>query len=360
MTNTIEYGDISYKSIRDLCKRNNLSYSTIISRMRCGYSLSDAIEGNLKMNEIKRTHSQFVEEVKILTHNTYEVLSEYTSSRGKVKVKHIECGYTYDIKATVFLQGGRCSKCATNARKTHAKYIEEVYLLVKDEYTVLGKYTLARNKIKIKHNSCNFEYDVVASKFLFDDRCPNCCSTKKKTAREVRNKIVELGNNEYELLGEYKNSVTPIKLKHIACSHIFKMTYGNFVSQGQRCPKCKSSKGERLVSNFLNRQNLRYEEQYKFKECINIRPLPFDFAVLGKNENVIALMEFDGRQHFEPVDFFGGEEGLSRIKLHDRIKNNFCEDNNIPLLRIPYWEQGNIEAIISNFLNIESGITIVS
>jgi hypothetical protein len=62
------------------------------------------------------------------------------------------------------------------------------------------------------------------------------------------------------------------------------------------------------------------------------------------------LIEFDGRQHYEPIEFFGGEEKYISRKKNDQIKTNYCLKNNISLLRIPYWDYDNIETILEEKL----------
>lgn len=71
-----------------------------------------------------------------------------------------------------------------------------------------------------------------------------------------------------------------------------------------------------------------------------------DFAILDKSQNPKLLIEYDGEQHFKPVKGWGGEEGLKGVQLRDSIKNTYCKDHNIPLLRIPYTEKDHIEEIV--------------
>lgn len=60
------------------------------------------------------------------------------------------------------------------------------------------------------------------------------------------------------------------------------------------------------------------------------------------------LIEFDGKQHFEPSDLFGGEAGFKIRKINDNIKDTFCATENIKLLRIPYFDMNKIEEILSD------------
>jgi len=116
---------------------------------------------------------------------------------------------------------------------------------------------------------------------------------------------------------------------------------------GTGCPRCRDSKGEKRVENFLLKYSINYEKQFRFDDCRDIRVLKFDFAVL--NENLLfCLIEYDGETHFIPYNKSpNANEKLKDIKRKDKIKNKYCNDNNINLLRIPYWEFDNIEKILT-------------
>ena len=101
---------------------------------------------------------------------------------------------------------------------------------------------------------------------------------------------------------------------------------------GNGCPNCHESKGEIKINRFLDRNNIVYERQKKFDDCKNIFCLPFDFYI----PSIRTCIEFDGQQHYKPLDFFGGEEAYEKLKINDKIKEEYCEDNYINLIRIKY------------------------
>ena len=103
------------------------------------------------------------------------------------------------------------------------------------------------------------------------------------------------------------------------------------------CSKCSESHGEKIVSQFLDEYKIDYKSQYRIKECRNKRPLPFDFAIF-EDDKLKLLIEYDGEQHFKPK--FGKKE-FERVKINDAIKNSYCKNNNIDLLRIPYKRGSN-------------------
>jgi len=123
------------------------------------------------------------------------------------------------------------------------------------------------------------------------------------------------------------------------------------------CPECLIKWGEKQLKVMLEKYNFPYIGQLRFKDCRDKLPLPFDVAVY-KDElktQLKIILEYDGKQHSEPVKFGDisqerAEEIFKITQYHDTIKNNYCIDNGIPLLRIPYGERLNIEEILVDVL----------
>ena len=93
--------------------------------------------------------------------------------------------------------------------------------------------------------------------------------------------------------------------------------------------------GESYIQSLLEIMDCQFESQYTFDDCKYINVLRFDFAIF-KSDKLIGLIEYDGKQHFEPINYFGGEDGFAKTKKRDEIKNTYCKSHDIPLLRIPY------------------------
>jgi hypothetical protein len=96
--------------------------------------------------------------------------------------------------------------------------------------------------------------------------------------------------------------------------------------------KCNNSKGVIQITNILKRLNINFIQEKTFDDCYHIKKLPFDFYLNDFN----ILIEFDGKQHFEPVEMFGGLNEYLKLKINDEIKNNYCLNNIIKLIRIKY------------------------
>lgn len=166
--------------------------------------------------------------------------------------------------------------------------------------------------------------------------------TPEKWAQEVE----ALVGNEYTFLSPYVKSKENMKVKHNTCGHEYEVSRSRFIA-GSRCPKCSSSKGEVKVREYLEKMGIGYTEQYYFNDLKKIEYLLFDFAIF-KDNVLIGLIEYDGEQHFEPIDYFGGIDKFNSQKENDEMKNSYCKRNNIPLIRIPYWDYDDIEDILDS------------
>ena len=186
---------------------------------------------------MKKNTEIFKKEVFDLEGKEYTVLGEYIDSATKIKVKHNKCGFEYNVVPAIFLSGKRCPKCAGNIRKDTEQFKQEVFDLIGDEYTVLDEYKNALTKIKIKHNKCGYEYEVTPASFLSGRRCPKCAGTMKKNTELFTQEVFVLVGDEYSVLGKYINNRIKIKMLHKKCGYEYEVVPDAFL-RGNRCPKC--------------------------------------------------------------------------------------------------------------------------
>lgn len=128
------------------------------------------------------------------------------------------------------------------------------------------------------------------------------------------------------------------------------------LNKATNCPYCKVSHGEAEVSSYLNRHGYAFVREKRFPDCRDKYTLPFDFYVPDIN----TAIEYDGEGHYMTVPYGctaitvkDHEEELQNrlhgIKVHDEIKNKYCKQKNIRLIRVPYWEN-DIEAYLNKAL----------
>lgn len=116
-----------------------------------------------------------------------------------------------------------------------------------------------------------------------------------------------------------------------------------------RCSKCSNfqSNGERKIENILKKYNITFIPEKRFPDCRDKKTLPFDFYL----PDFSYIIEFDGQHHYQPIY---GQERFEKTQIHDQIKNKYCDDNNIKLIRIPYWDGNNMEEIIIRELKLDN------
>lgn len=307
------------------------------------------------------------EEIDVLTSGKYSLV-EYGGSKLPAKFLHLICGNTFETALSNFRRVVFCRACGDGdngitergikeKQKTFVKYKE----ILKEKEMSLLEYNGFGSKATIKFDKCGHETKRVLSMFLQSYMECQICRTlngsKSLEARFIEKYAKRIKERYYEYLGGYKTSKNPILLKCLKCEREYEVQAGNFCRLEIDCPcRIKSgSKGEEGISEILNKLGLNFFKQYTFEDCRSVRPLPFDFAVLDDQEGNLKirfLIEYDGPQHYEPIKLFGGEKYFNKLKANDATKTAYCEDNNIPLLRIPYTKFSKIEEILSEWLHI--------
>ena len=134
--------------------------------------------------------------------------------------------------------------------------------------------------------------------------------------------------------------------------HTFTTRLRTIIAGQISCPICNESHMESLTRQYLSEHNIQFEAQKKFSDCRYKRELPFDFYVPEYD----LLIELDGGQHFEEVPYFGQREGLTERTRRDTIKDKYCTDNDINLLRIGYSELDNLTKDLDKYLSNFQGI----
>ena len=170
--------------------------------------------------------------------------------------------------------------------------------------------------------------------------CPKCANVHRMNTAEFIDKAKQVHNNKYNYdLTLYKLSSKKIKI--ICPTHgIFEQKAGDHLF-GKGCKFCNESKGEIKIKKILLEQQINFIPQHKFPDCKHKRLLPFDFYLPEHN----TCIEYQGRQHYEPVKDFGGESEFKNILLRDKIKENYCADNGTILIKIKYTDDINLDFI---------------
>ena len=283
------------------------------------------------MKIIKKDTSTFIEECLNKKGNRYDYsLVYYENSKKKVKIICRYHGVFEQTPNNHLSKNQDCPKCSE--KYFEIKTTDEVVSNFKNKHGDKYDYTKVNykgNKIKVEivckeHGS----FYQTPNNHLKGQDCKKC---KKMTTQDFINKSIRIHKKKYNYqFVKYLN--TRMKVKIFCYSHgIFEQNPYSHLD-GVGCPTCQESKGERIIRNYLDKNGIKYNSQYVFKECIFKKKLKFDFFLPEKN----TCIEYDGRQHFEPVKFYGGIDNFEKQIKRDLIKNEYCIDNNIKLIRISY------------------------
>lgn len=188
----------------------------------------------------------------------------------------------------------RCSKCSAGGKPR-------------------GMETTWLNTAKSENEISMTNFNDLSGQFFGDLFVKKCVGTKKNSHR-IYECLCACGN--IEIIDD-----TSLKRYKIACS------------------KCLShfSSGEKIIKLYLEKKKIKFETEYSFSDLIGDRnKLRFDFCIFDKNNKIKALIEFQGKQHYEPIEYFGGQERFKKQQLYDNKKREYCKKHGYTLIEIPY------------------------
>ena len=307
-----------------------------------------------KRTNKKKTHEEFVNELKEKKSNI-KVIGKYQTAKDKIECKCLVCNTHWLATPNKLLLGRGCPTCGEKKCRNSKRIKQDDFINrlkeVNPNITPLETYTTLKTKMLFRCNICNNEWQTLPSVVLYGHTCPKCShkqgGDKWRKSKETFVKEMFNINPDIEIIGEYINDSTKIECLCKICNTKWE-TIPNNLLHNSGCPKCKSSKGENKIDNYLSNKNIRFDRQYKFENCKIKRTLPFDFYLPDYN----TCIEYDGELHYKSVDYFGGDIALKNTKFRDEIKTQYCKDNNIKLIRIPYWDFDNIEEILNKELEV--------
>lgn len=299
------------------------------------------------------TTNTFIKRCKELYGSDYDFSKvRYNGSRKKVKVVCNRCGTVFYKTPNAILFGTKiCKFCDGSGQvRNTTQFIlkaKEVHGNQFDYSTVVYVNSHTPVKIICKEHG---EFLQRPNVHLRGGGCHKCCGLFLSNDEYIaKAKKIHGETYDYSLVS-YHGCMSKIK---IICP-----THGVFVQnahnhlQGQGCPICKSSHGERKIYLVLTNANIGFVTQYKFPNenlfCNRVN-LVVDFYLPQYN----SIIEFHGEQHYEPIKWFGGEQKFKQQEERDIALRQYCKDHKIKLIEIPYWKYNNIEAILKKELKIK-------
>jgi very-short-patch-repair endonuclease len=278
----------------------------------------------------KLTNIEFIERAINIHKNIYDYsLVEYKNFKTKVNIICKKHG-VFKQSPNAHLNGSICPKCSLDKSRKFDRFLN----ISKTKYGDKYDYSLTTYK------RCDEEVKIICPKHgIFEQRpdyhlkrgCPICEGNMKVNTEQIKIIFNEIHDNEFDYsLVEYKGD--KIKVKIICPKHgVFEQT-PSYHKIGSGCPICNESSGEKNIRKFLKFHKINFKPQKKFYDCRDIHNLIYDFYLPDKN----ICIEYNGEQHYNVNVFFGGIKRLKDQQKKDKIKEEYCKNNGIKLIKIKY------------------------
>lgn len=239
-----------------------------------------------------------------------------------------------------------CKYCA--GKELPSWYVLNVKEIINPDVELLEEYQSLTAKIKCR---CK-EHGIVSYKtmqnILKGNGCDQCGLEKlsqQKTINLEQYKELLIQNDRTVDVLTFNGLKEHAEFKCKKCGHTWWSSASYMCYYGKQCPNCEHFYyGENAIANILSSWNIPFESQKRFDECKDKRALPFDFFLPDYN----ICIEYDGLQHFEQRE---GWTDLIKIRYHDSIKNKYCSDNKITLIRISCFDK-DIKSLLFERLSL--------
>ena len=273
--------------------------------------------------------------------------SKYVSSQEKVI---ISCPIHSQFLQTPYQHwhGAGCGKCGREASAKTMSWTQEEFIS-QCNITHNGFYNYEKSIYKgltqdmVVLCPVHGEFEANAQAHRDGVRCRKCWGEGSRgpnfdTSEFIRRVTLVHGDIYDYSLAEYQGNKETIEIICLKHGSFFKRAKAHI--DGSGCPSCNDySQGELKIIHILNKNKINFVYNKTFEECRNPstgKLLLFDFYI--EQFDCPILIEYDGKQHFVPVEHWGGEERFIKSQERDLFKNDFCLKSNIRLIRISYKE----------------------
>lgn len=279
----------------------------------------------------KKTNDDFIKEINNLVGDEYIFIDDYINNSTKISCKHNKCGYIWKITPNNFISNkNRCPKCNhVKSKKENAK--NKLKDILNKKFNIIEIPNSNKDKVLLQCKKCNYIFKREFQHILSNKSnisCPNCSynstNDKKEYIKNNLDKIINNIDNEYILItnkNEYINCKQLLKIKHLKCNHILKISYDSFINRHIRCKYCSNkSQGETIIENYLKNNSYSYIYNYSIKSNKYLSNKPYDFYV----EDLNLLIEFQGEQH-KKKKWNMTDNDLKQRKIIDKNKKDLAK-----------------------------------
>lgn len=292
-----------------------------------------------------------------------EIISDtFVSVDTHMLFRCLKCGEYFETTMSSITSNNMkiCGKCSCKQQGENNRLdINEVrkrfyevglYIINSDTFIYEG----VNQKISLIDNN-GYKYYTSLSCIKKKKHTDNCDTSRNGKFEQGNPYVIDniknyifINNLPCKLISDiYMDCKAKLEFKCLECGNIFKTNINIFISSGKhRCDVCTHAQSNIswLTEQYIKSMEIKYAKEYKIDDCRNIMPLPFDFAILNKENSLVGLIEVDGEQHYRATNMGNTkmseadiQENFNKRKRYDKIKNDYCINNKIKLIRVPYW-----------------------
>jgi len=322
-------------SIKIMDKRTGLTYIQLADHHKRNIKPSK-IESNSLVKKLKQIHNDGF---------NYLIEKETYYSTDKIKIINKKTKDEFYYRVDRHLSGMKPNKVTLNYFLIKSKEIHGD----KYDYSLIKSIKGSSNKkVEIICKDHGLFTQRISNHMNLGDGCPKCVGVGKWNTELLISEFKKVHSDKFDYSNVKFENVD--KKVEIICKEHGRFRQGIHKHlSGQGCRFCESSsKGEDYVKMWLDEMNLNYNRQHSFDTCRYVNKLSFDFYLPDHN----ICIEFDGKQHFKSIDWFGGDKEFIKNKERDKVKDDWCVNNNVGLLRIKYNQVNKIKYILQEKLQI--------
>ena len=348
--------------IKHYCNKHNVEWMAYPTNVIRGHFCKEC--GKDKNSEkFKFTHEYYLQRLSKV--NPFILpLEKYDGINNSIYHKCLICGYQWSTSPRSLIDNKTgCPNCLWKKLRKLKSYTKEQYINIisinNPDIELIGDYINSQFLTKHKCKICGNIWDVFPENIIKGHGCRKCADKQlsinmTKTHEEFMLDFINKNSssNSIEIVSKYTGAKNSIKCKCLLCNNEWSALPDNLLSKDSGCSICSvKSKGEKIICDLLNQYNISFIPQMTFSNLRghNNGLLSYDFYLPEYNK----LIEFQGKQHEEPVEYFGGSDKYKIQKEHDLLKNKYAQENNIDLIEIWYYDMNNIDKILKEKLKLE-------
>lgn len=352
----------SGQKIKYICSKHkdkgiqSITYGHLKDNKGCYYC---GREKTINSRKYDISSDEFIEKATELCNRHNFVYTGAIRENGNIYIKFI-CKQ-HEVLGEQKMQFNNMNRNLKGCKYCSGKQLPEWYVLeqikkINPHVELIDPFINLTTRIRCKCLKHNIYMNQTVQEILNGHGCYYCGLEKLSaqmflTHDEFIDKYAKI-NPHLNIISNYSGSHGVMKVQCKECLYEFEIPTSSLYHKIM-CKRCKGYLNEVKINGLLTEWGIRFKSQYRFNDCRDARPLPFDFGIFDYNNNIVGVVEYDVELHYRTLNKLSNEKSLKNLhttQAHDIIKNKYCQKNKIPLLRIPYFQKEDIPYLLFDFL----------